>query len=125
MLESIRVTQTDLERGLNDLETLGLIRPSNVLLAEYLGALTAEDIMDVATAATISAAYNRARYSAVSDDDPQLREAVEALDRVAAGVAVMPAQSRKELALSLSPSDASRRPSSRSWNARRRLSAPA
>ena len=102
MLESIRVTQSDREQGLNELETLGLMRPANVLLAEYLEALTAEDVLDVATVAKISAAYNRARYSAVSDGDPQLREAIEALERVAAGVAAMPAQSRKQLARSLS-----------------------
>ena len=44
MLESIRVTQSDREQGLNELETLGLMRPANVLLAEYLEALTAEDV---------------------------------------------------------------------------------
>ena len=59
MLQSTRVTQTGLERGLAELETLGLIRPSNVLLAEYLRALTAEDVLDIATADQISAAYNR------------------------------------------------------------------
>ncbi|HEV8004262.1 MAG TPA: hypothetical protein VGP63_30635 [Planctomycetaceae bacterium] len=102
MLESTQATQTDLQRGLNELEMLGLMRPSNVLFAEYLRALTADDVVDVATAAKLSAAYNRARYSPVSEDDPQLRDAVEALERVAAGVAAMPAQSRKQLARSLS-----------------------
>jgi hypothetical protein len=58
--------------------------------------------VDVATAAKLSAAYNRARYSPVSEDDPQLREAVEALERVAAGVTAMPARSRTQLARSLS-----------------------
>jgi hypothetical protein len=102
MLQSTRVTRTGLERGLAELETLGLIRPSNVLLAEYLRALTAEDVLDVAAADQISAAYNRLRYSAVPDDDQPVCEAIDALERVAARAAAMTAQSRHQLAQRLS-----------------------
>lgn len=102
MLESTQVARTRVERGLARLQTLGLCRPSNVLLAEYLRALTAEDVLDVVTADQVSAAYNRVRYSAVPDDDPQASDAVAALDRVAADVAAMSAQARQKLAQRLS-----------------------
>ncbi|HET6328885.1 MAG TPA: hypothetical protein VFG04_29650 [Planctomycetaceae bacterium] len=98
MLESTQMAQTGLELGLAELQAFGLIRPSNVLLAEYLRALTAERVLDAATAEQVSAAYNRIHYSAVSDDDPQVRDAIAALDRVADDVAAMTSQNRKDLA---------------------------
>jgi hypothetical protein len=102
MLESTQVARTRVERGLAQLQTLGLCRPSNVLWAEYLQALTAEDVLDVVTADGVSAAYNRVRYSAVPDDDREVSDAVVALDRVAADVAAMSSQARQKLAQRLS-----------------------
>ena len=80
MLESTQVARSGLERGLAELEALGLIRPSHVLPAEYLRALTTEGVLDAATADQVAAAYNRVRYSAAADDDPEVCEAVEALE---------------------------------------------
>ncbi len=98
MLESTQKNPTGLELELAELQAFGLVRPSNVLLAEYLKALTAEGVLDAATAEQVSAAYNRVHYSAVSDDDPQVREAIAALERVADRVAAMTSHDRKELA---------------------------
>jgi hypothetical protein len=102
MLESTQLARTRVEQGLAELQTLGLRRPSHVLLAEYLRALTAEDVLDAVTADRVSAAYNRVRYSAVPDEDPQISDAAAALDRVAADVAAMTRQARQQLAQRLS-----------------------
>jgi hypothetical protein len=97
MLESTQV-RSGLERGLAELESLGLVRPPNVLLAEYLRALTAEDVLDLAAADQVSAAYNCVRYSAAGDGDPQVREAAATLDRVAERLAAMGPQDRQQIA---------------------------
>ncbi|HEV3303926.1 MAG TPA: hypothetical protein VG055_30025 [Planctomycetaceae bacterium] len=93
-----QVAQNGLDRGLVELETLGLTRPPNILFAEYLNALTAEDVLDAGLAAQISAAFNWVRYSAVLPDDAQLNEAVAALDRVIARLAAMSPEKRTQLA---------------------------
>ncbi len=56
MLDSTQVTSLGLEQGLAELETLGLVRPPSVLLAEYLNAMAAENLLDNATAKQVSAA---------------------------------------------------------------------
>jgi tetratricopeptide (TPR) repeat protein len=76
-------SQNGLDRALEGLEELGLARPANVLLAEYLAAWTAAELLDAELAAKVSHAYNRLRYSFVPEDDAELREAVVALDAVA------------------------------------------
>jgi tetratricopeptide (TPR) repeat protein len=93
-----QVAQNGLDRGLVELETLGLTRPPNILFAEYLNALTAEDVLDVGLAAQISAAFNWVRYSAVLPDDAQVNEAAAALDRVIARLAAMSPEKRTQLA---------------------------
>ena len=98
MLESTQGERSGLERGLAELAALGLVRPANVLLSEYLSALTAEDLLDVATAERVSAAYNRARYSAAADDYPDLREAVTSLNRVAQRLAALSPHDRQQIA---------------------------
>jgi hypothetical protein len=98
MLESAQVVCSGLERGLSELEALGLVRPANVLLSEYLSALTAEDVLEVATAERVSAAYNRAKYSAAADDYSDVREAVTSLDRAAQRLAALSPQDRQQIA---------------------------
>ncbi len=98
MLESIKIPSLGLEQGLAELETLGLLRPASVLLAEYLQALVAEDLLDKATAEQVSAAYNSVRYAAVPPNDPQVREAVASLDQLAAKLALMSPEDRHEIA---------------------------
>ena len=98
MLESTQVVRSGLERNLAELEALGLVRPANVLLSEYLSALLAEDVLDVATAERVSAAYNRARYSAAAADYPDLREAVTSLDQVAQRLAALSPKDRQQIA---------------------------
>jgi hypothetical protein len=98
MLESTQVARSGLERALAEVEALGLARPANVLLTEYLGALWAEGLVDAAAADRIAAAYNRVRYSPLVDDDPQVRESVEELGRVAERLAAMSPQDRLQLA---------------------------
>jgi tetratricopeptide (TPR) repeat protein len=92
-----QVAQNGLDRGLVELETLGLTGPPNVLLTEYLNALIAEDILDAALSAQISAAFNRARYAAVPADDAQVNEAAASLDRVVARLAVMSPEKRTQI----------------------------
>jgi hypothetical protein len=87
-----------LERGLAQLEALGLIRPPHVLLAEYLDALTAEGVLDAATAEQVSAAYNRLRYSALFDDDPRTGEAIASLECVATRLAALSVEQRQQIA---------------------------
>jgi tetratricopeptide (TPR) repeat protein len=96
-MSSTEVAQTGLDRGLAELERLGLARPSNVLFAEYLSALTAEEVLDAAVAQQIAAAFNRARYSAVSDDDPETNEATTALELAIARLGAMSAEERNEI----------------------------
>ncbi|HEV8004265.1 MAG TPA: hypothetical protein VGP63_30650 [Planctomycetaceae bacterium] len=98
MLESAQVARVGLEQALAKLETLGFVRPANVLLAEYLEALRAEGVLDDAAAVQVSSAYNRMRYSAIADDDPQLQEAVASLSRAAAAMIAMNAEDRRQLA---------------------------
>jgi tetratricopeptide (TPR) repeat protein len=96
-MSSTEVAQTGLDRGLAELERLGLARPTNVLFAEYLSALTAEGVLDAAVAQQIAAAFNRARYSAVSDDDPDNNEATTALEPAIARLGAMSAEERNEI----------------------------
>jgi tetratricopeptide (TPR) repeat protein len=98
MLESAQVARVGFEQALTELEMLGLVRPANVLLAEYLAALRVESVLDDAAAVQISAAYNRVRYSAVADDDPELQEAVASLSRAADAMIAMSAEDRRHLA---------------------------
>jgi hypothetical protein len=98
MLESTEMVRSGLERGLAELEALGLVRPANVLLSEYLSALTAENVLDVATAERVSAAYNRAMYSAAAADSRDVREAVTSLDRIAQRLAALSPQDRQQIA---------------------------
>jgi len=98
MLESTQVARSGLERGLAELEALGLIRPSHVLPAEYLRALTTEGVLDAATADQVAAAYNRVRYSAAADDDPEVCEAAEALNRLAERLAALSPSDRQQVA---------------------------
>jgi hypothetical protein len=97
MSESTHVAQNGFERGLATLAQLGLVRPANVLLAEYLAALTAEEILNATTAERLSAVYNRVRYSAVSADDPELQEAVATLESVAARLTAWSADERRQV----------------------------
>jgi hypothetical protein len=98
MLESAQVARVGFEQALAELETLGLVRPANVLLAEYLAALRAEGVLDDAAAVQVSAAYNRVCYSAVADDDPQVQAAVASLSRAADAMIAMSAENRRRLA---------------------------
>jgi tetratricopeptide (TPR) repeat protein len=75
---------------------------SSVLLAEYLRALVAEKVLDLATADLASDAYNRVRYSAAGDDDPQVSEAATALYPVAERLAAMSREDRQQLAARIS-----------------------
>jgi tetratricopeptide (TPR) repeat protein len=83
-----------LDVALEKLEKLGLTRPPNVLLAEYLAALTAAELLDSQPAAKVSDAFNRLRYSVVPEEDPEFREAVIALDAVAERVRAMSPEDR-------------------------------
>jgi hypothetical protein len=87
-----------LDARLARLATLGLRRPANVLLAEYLAALAAERILDDDAAAEVAAAYNRLRYAPAAGDDPQLAAAVAALDAVALRLAALSAPERADVA---------------------------
>jgi hypothetical protein len=92
------IAQNRLGQALTQLETLGLRRPANVLLAEYLSALTAEGVLDVATAEQVCAAFNGVRYSSVPVDDAQLSEAIASLEQVGARFAAMTPEERQQLA---------------------------
>jgi hypothetical protein len=92
------IAQNRLGQALAQLETLGLRRPANVLLAEYLSALTAEGVLDGATAEQVCAAFNSVRYSSVPVDDPQLSEAIASLEQVGARLAAMTPEDRQQLA---------------------------
>ncbi len=98
MLESTHVAQSGLERGLAALAQFGLVRPANVLLTEYLAALTAEDVLEAAAAARLSTVCNRVRYSAVGDHDPELQDAVATLESVATRLTAMSADERRQIA---------------------------
>jgi tetratricopeptide (TPR) repeat protein len=97
-MSSTQVAQSDLDRGLVQLETLVLIRPPNVLLAEYLSALAAEDVLDAATAAQVSRTLNGLRYSVVPLDDGQIGEAAASLVRATDRLAAMSPEDRKQIA---------------------------
>jgi hypothetical protein len=96
-MSTTQVAQNGLDRGLGELETLGLTRPPNVLLTEYLNVLTGEDVLDAALAAQIAAAFNRVRYSAVPADDTQVNDAAASLDRAVARLAAMNPERRTEI----------------------------
>lgn len=93
--------QNGLDRSLEKLDELGLTRPPNVLLAEYLAALTAAELLDGQAAAKVSAAFNRLRYSVVPEEDPEFREAVIALDAVAERLRAMSPQERERVCQSV------------------------
>src|ERR1700734_19390 len=97
MSESTHVAQNGFERGLATLAQLGLVRPANVPVAEFLAALTAEEILNATTAERLSAVYNRVRYSAVSADDPEPQEAVATLESVAARLTAWSADERRQV----------------------------
>jgi hypothetical protein len=90
-----------LDRALDELAKLGLTRPPNVLLAEYLAALTAAELLDAERAAKVSNAYNRLRYSVVPKDDAGLRESVIALDAVAERLEVLSLEERSRVCASV------------------------
>jgi tetratricopeptide (TPR) repeat protein len=98
MLESTQVAPTGLERGLAELGAFGLVRPPQILLAEYLRTLTAENVLDLATAEQVTAAYNRVHYSAAGEDDPDVLAAVAALGLVAQRLAAMNLEERRQVA---------------------------
>jgi hypothetical protein len=97
MLESTHVAHNALDARLARLASLGLRRPGNVLLAEYLAALATERILDDDAVSQVSAAYNRLRYAPAADDDPQLAPAVAALETVARRLAELTAPERADL----------------------------
>jgi tetratricopeptide (TPR) repeat protein len=97
VMGSTEVAQNNLDRGLLELERLGLARPPNVLLAEYLSALTAEEVLDVSGAEKISAAFNLVRYSAVAADDAQVDEGAAVLNRVAERLAALSPEKRTQI----------------------------
>jgi tetratricopeptide (TPR) repeat protein len=97
-MASTQVAHNALDRALLELESLGLARPTNILLAEYLIALSAEGLVDAPAAAEISAAYNRVRYAAVPGEDDQVRAAAASLEQVAAHLRALPAEEREQLA---------------------------
>jgi tetratricopeptide (TPR) repeat protein len=97
-MSSTQVAQNDLDRGLIELEALMVHRPPNVLLAEYLGALAAEEVLDADAVAQVSSAFNGVRYSALAADDPQVNEAAALLTRAAARLAAMSPEDRQQIA---------------------------
>jgi tetratricopeptide (TPR) repeat protein len=97
---STHVAQNNgLERELVELETLVLIRPPNVLLTDYLRALTAEDVLDASTAAQVCNTVNGMRYSTVPVDDTQISEAAVSLARIVARLAAMSPEDREQIAV--------------------------
>jgi hypothetical protein len=106
--------QSALATCLEELERLGLARPASALVTEYLAALTAENVVDVETAARVATAYHRLRYGTVDPCDLDVREAVAGLEEAAKGVAAMPEAARRDLAerigSRLSPSTAAEAP---------------
>src|SRR5580704_9600026 len=97
MMSSTQVAQSDLDRELAQLESLVLVRPPNVLLAEYFNALAAEEVLDAASAVQVSTALNGVRYSAVGVDDAQVGEAAASLSQVTARLAAMSPDDRKQI----------------------------
>jgi hypothetical protein len=96
MLESTQSARGRFEMELGELEAMFLVRPPSLLLAEYLGALTAENVLDGGTADRISIAYNQVRYSC-QNDDPLIYEAAAAINRLAEQVGAMSAGDRRHL----------------------------
>jgi hypothetical protein len=90
--------QNSLETRLKELERLGLARPASVLITEYLAALTAESIVDAETAERVASAYHRSRYDVVDSGDLEVREAETRLEKVAATLAAMSDDARRQLA---------------------------
>jgi tetratricopeptide (TPR) repeat protein len=97
-MASTQVTDNALDRALLELESLGLARPTNILLAEYLIALSAEGLLDATAVADISAAYNRVRYAAVPGEDDQTRAAAAPIEQIAVRLRDLPAEQREQLA---------------------------
>ena len=97
-MASTPVAHNGLDRALLELESLGLARPTNILLAEYLIALSAEGLVDAPTAAEISAAYNRLRYAAVPGEDDQVRAAAASLEQITARLRALSVEERAQLA---------------------------
>jgi hypothetical protein len=69
----------ELARCLADLEKLGLGRPANASIAEYLQALTAERVIDSETSALVCAPYQRLQYGSGDADAVDVRQASERL----------------------------------------------
>jgi tetratricopeptide (TPR) repeat protein len=97
-MSSTQVAQNSLDRGLVELETLVLNRPPNVLLAEYLSALAAEEVLAADAATRVSSAFNGVKYSALAADDAQVNEAAALLTQAAARLAAMSPEERQQIA---------------------------
>lgn len=97
-MSSTQVVQSDLDRGLAELEALVLTRPPNILLAEYFSALAAEDVLESDAAAQVATTLNSVRYSVVPVDDAQLSDATASLARVAAKLTAMSPEERQQIA---------------------------
>ena len=97
-MSSTQVAHSDLDRAFIRLESLLLNRPPHVLLAEYLSALTAEEVVDAGGAAHLLTTLNGLRYSALPVDDAQVGEAVASLTRVTDRLAAMDPEERSQIA---------------------------
>jgi hypothetical protein len=90
--------QNALATSLEEFERLGLVRPASVLVTEYLGALTAEQVIDAETASRTLAAYHRERYGDLHQNESEESAAVENLRAAAAAFESLPLAERESLA---------------------------
>ncbi len=97
-MSSTQVAHSDLDRAFIRLESLLLNRPPHVLLAEYLSALTAEEVLDADGAAHLLTTSNGLRYSALPVDDSQVGEAVASLTQITDRLAAMNPEERGQIA---------------------------
>jgi tetratricopeptide (TPR) repeat protein len=89
--------QNALATSLEEFERLGLVRPASVLVTEYLGALTAEHVIDAETACRTLAAYHRERYGDLHRKESEEAAAIENLRAAAAAFGRLPLAERKNL----------------------------
>jgi tetratricopeptide (TPR) repeat protein len=90
--------QNALATSLEEFERLGLVRPASVLVTEYLGALTAEHVIDAETACRTLAAYHRERYGDLHRNESEEAAAIENLRAAAAAFGSLPLAERQSLA---------------------------
>jgi tetratricopeptide (TPR) repeat protein len=92
------ISSNELARCLVELESLILVRPATASIAEYLGALASDGVIDAETGTLVVATYNRLRYAGMSPAELEVRQASERLRVSIKALSALPDEERRSIA---------------------------